>query len=110
MTEDKCVEDLLAGLGGSFPFVYSTCADEHLLEVAKPLSQWRNVARWLGFSISCIAALEHSKFDEEGKKQQMLALWKQREGHNATYRALAAALLKASRTDLAETVLQYSRG
>lgn len=110
MTEDKNLEDLLASLGGNFPSLCYTCADEHLLEVAKRLSQWRNVAPWLGFSTSCIEGLEYNKFDEEGKKQQMLTLWKQREGHDATYRTLAAVLLKASRKDLAEAVLQYAKG
>lgn len=110
MTEDKSLEDLLTYLGEPFPSLYSVCTDDHVLEVAKKLSQWRNVARWLGFKPSCIEALERNQFDEEGKKIQMLTTWKQREGHDATYHTLASVLLKAARTDLAETVLQFSKG
>jgi hypothetical protein len=94
---------------GPFPSLDYVCDGLHLLQVAKKLTQWRTFAPWLGFESACVEALDRNDFDEEGTRQQMLTIWKQRRGPMATYRALAEVLLKTGRTDLAEIVLEFSK-
>lgn len=104
------LDDLLEKTGGPFPSLYCLCMNNHLLEVGRKLGQWRSVAPWLGFDLAAVEALEHNHYDDEGRRQLMLTMWKQRKGCEATYQALAAALLKTGRTDLAEEVVGYSKG
>jgi hypothetical protein len=103
------LEDLLTHMEGPFPSLDYVCDGLHLLQVAKKLTQWRTFAPWLGFESACVEALDRNDFDEEGTRQQMLTIWKQRRGPMATYRALAEVLLKTGRTDLAEIVLEFSK-
>ena len=48
-----------------------------------------------------------SQGDMDEQKMSMLVRWKQRQGSMATYEAMATALLRSGRTDLAETVISF---
>ena len=94
---------------GPFPFLDTVCDNEHLLEVAQCLSQWKTFAPWLGFETTAVEDLEIRPLDQEGKRQHMFMIWKRAKGSEATYLALAEACLKSNRQDMAEKVLKYSK-
>ncbi|PIK39683.1 hypothetical protein BSL78_23473, partial [Apostichopus japonicus] len=67
-------------------------------------NEWKAVGRNLGLDDSKLYNLERD-YTNQGHKEtvyQMLLTWKQRNGSQATYRALGEALKAAGRTDLQE--------
>lgn len=91
---------------GPFMRLDQVCHDTHLLILAKHIGEWRSVARWLGFNKTVIEDLDRS--EGEGKRQEMLLQWKERNGSNATYRRLAKIMMNCERRLLAEDVVILS--
>ena len=108
-TMDECLlEDLLAILEG--PLYHNRqCHCQHLLELAKHITEWKTLAPWLGFEATAVEDLDRNRFDEEGKRQAMLRRWKEVNGCMATYGHLATLLVKSDRRNLAELVLKLSK-
>jgi hypothetical protein len=108
MEETALLEDLLAVLEG--PFYHSRpCHHHHLLELAQRITEWKTLAPWLGFEATAVEDLDRNRFDEEGKRQAMLRLWKEANGCMATYGHLATLLVQSGRRNLAEFVLNLSK-
>ena len=105
------LDEVLARTGMSVRCLRRPCSKEHLLEIAKRLTNWRNAAPWLGLDPASVETWDYDgHLNEEGKRQKMLTEWKQRKGCEATYEALANVLLKVDRTDLAEELLHSLKG
>ena len=104
------LDSILPFLGdGPFPCLGCVCNDDHILEVAKRLTQWRNAALRFGFDRATVEDLINNDWDEEGTRQQMLLRWKQEKGSEATYGALAEVLLKLRQRSLAERAVTFSK-
>ena len=72
-------------------------------------NSWEPVARRLKFKEAEITAFDKENKEYAKKALKMLYKWKQRDGFNATYRALHAALSHESlvgRRDLAEKICE----
>lgn len=76
-----------------------------LRDVSEQIAQWEGLASRLGLSN---AKIHNIKEDYRGNnseiKYQMLVSWKQKNGKNATYRALIEGLKKADLEDLANEI------
>lgn len=76
-----------------------------LRDVSEEIAQWEGLASRLGLSN---AKIHNIKEDYRGNnseiKYQMLVSWKQKNGKNATYRALIEGLKKAGLEDLANEI------
>ena len=81
-----------------------TFDDEHLREFSLALDTLETLAKFLGVPNSDITAIKNQGTMTE-QRMRMLECWKQRCGSMATYEAMAKALLKINRTDLAEKVI-----
>ena len=103
-TLDKVIQDLHE----NFPFLDHECHQEHLLELAEDINHWRTLVPRLGFRPNAVEDLDHTKKNEQEKRQEMLSSWKYANGSRATYRNLATAFLKDKQRDLAEKVLKLS--
>ena len=108
MEETALLGDLLAVLEGPF-YLSRPCHHHHLLELAQNITEWKTLAPWLGFEATAVEDLDRNRFDEEGKRQAMLRLWKEANGCLATYGHLATLLVNSGRRNLAEFVLNLSK-
>ena len=80
-----------------------TFDDKYLRQFSLTLDTWEKLARFLEIPSPDIANIKRQG-DVEEQKDRMLECWKQRCGSMATYETMVKALLKISRTDLAEKV------
>lgn len=81
---------------------------DHLIDLASNLDRWEMIAILLQIPNSEIESIKMVR-DVGVQRIRMLECWKQRNGSAATYEVLARALLKISRTDLAEKVIISAR-
>ena len=113
MTHEVAIEEamkqLLRSIEGPFPLLDEEVHLQHLLELSQIITEWKTVAYWLGFHQTAVEDLECAKFDNEGKRQEMLRKWKQVNGSGATYRRLATLMLLSRRKNLAESVIKCSK-
>ncbi len=79
------------------------CSDEHLRSISLFLD-WRKIAPHLGLSKTCIEAIEFEKRTEDERRLEVLQKWKAKYGYKATFKNLAAVLLKIENADDAERV------
>ena len=86
------------------------CPDDHLMIVAKDLTQWETVAYILGLSEAEVEEVDKSyKSDELPLKRiKMLMKWKNKYKENATYQRLITAFSFLERCDMAERVRELS--
>ena len=78
------LEDLLAGMS---PAALDTpCGDDHLMELALGLSDWRVVALYVRLEDGEIADIEERAKSVLEKSVMMLRRWRQKFGEQATYR------------------------
>ena len=77
------------------------CADEHLLEIALSISNWRSIAPFLGVDEVLVDAIEtKNPKDLLAQTIAMLRKWREQCGRKATYRKLAKVFWKLQRSDL----------
>ena len=108
-----CLEDLLVALEQEGPFnLNRQCHKQHLLELAQQITEWKTLAPWLGFEATVVEDMDRgNRFDEEGKRQTMLRLWKENNSPMgmATYGNLATIFFKSGRINLASTTVKLSK-
>ena len=68
--------------------------------IAKEVSEWTLVGRYLGISKQDLTAIGCQYDTEAQKKVAMFDTWHEREGSNATYLRLADAFYQCGRKDL----------
>ena len=110
-TLDKVIQDLhdkTYKTYVNFPILDHECHQEHLLELAEHIRHWRTIVPRLGFGPNVVEDLDHTRQNEQGKRQEMLSFWKCANGSRATYRNLATAFLKDKQRNLAEKVVKLS--
>ena len=83
-----------------------TFDDKDLRQFSLTLDMWEILAKFLEMPNPDIANIK-SQGEAAGQKIRMLESWKQRCGSMATYEVMVKALLKISRTDLAEKVIEF---
>ena len=77
------------------------CADEHLLEIALSIDNWRSTAPFLCLRETCVRSIVcENPEDLLAQTIAMLRKWKQQCGKRATYRKLVEVFLKLQRADL----------
>ena len=101
-------DELLAHYDVEKSIMKQTFDDEHLREFSLALDMLETLAKFLGIPNSDITAIKNQGTAIE-QQMKMLECWKQRCGSMATYKAMVKALLKISRTDLAEKVITLRR-
>ena len=77
------------------------CADEHLLEIALSIDDWRSTAPFLGLENTCVRSIVCE--NPESLRAQTIAMlrkWREQCGRKATYRKLAMVFWKLQRSDL----------
>ena len=80
------------------------CSTEHLLEIYSFVS-WKDVGpRLCGIDITDITDIDRDENDEQDKRRKLLNLWVERNGSDATYRAIITAMLEAKKRDEAEKI------
>ena len=82
------------------------CPPEVRLRIAKELSEWNLVGRYLGISKQDLTAIGRQYDTEAQKKVAMFDIWHESEGSSATYLKLANALRQHVRKDLVELLCQ----
>ena len=112
MSSTVTMDDLLRRIPGvRRELLHKKCSDQHLKNIAEELTEWRLTASWLGLKRTMVDDLDKSvRFDEGDKRHRMLEDWQKKKGAEATYWALAEALLQVGRTDLAEKLLSFLKG
>ena len=83
------------------------CSNDHLLAIAGFIS-WRKVASHLARIDRTvdIQDIQRDCYDEPGRRQKLVDLWAERNGHTATYDAMIIAMLKARKATEAENVCE----
>ena len=97
-------EELLAHCNVDSSLMEQNVSDDHLIEFASQLDEWKKLALYLKIPNSEIEDIK-SQGGKGMKGIRLLKCWRQRCGSLATYKALVIALLQISRTDLAEKVI-----
>jgi hypothetical protein len=97
-------DELLAHYNVEKSIMKQTIDDEHLREFSLVLDTLETLARFLGIPNSDITDIKNQGCAME-QRMRMLECWKERCGPMATYEAMAKALLKINRTDLAGKVI-----
>ena len=80
--------------------LHKECPPDIRLMIAKEVSEWTLVGRYLGFSKQDLAVISRQYDTEDQRKVAMFDTWHEREGSNATYLRLADALYQYGRKDL----------
>ena len=110
MSDDKSVsyDGLIEKYCLSRPQLQVECVFCVQFELAKRLSEWRNVGpHLLGEKWEQKREeIKDMRQDEKESRLELLRRWKQTYRSEATYEKLIRALLSAGRTDLAEVVCQ----
>ena len=84
-----------------------TVTDNHLDEISLnccACGDWRFLASLLELEDSVASDIDCKTCDEKGKKRDFFREWRQRKGHEATYKKLILALLKRKQQQDAEKV------
>ena len=77
------------------------CADEHLLEIALSISNWRSIAPFLGLDEVFVDSIEiKNPKDLLAQTIAILRKWREQCGRKATYRKLTKVFWKLQRSDL----------
>ena len=77
------------------------CSDEHLLDIALSISNWRSIAPFLGLDEVLVDAIEtKNPKDLLAQTIAMLRRWREQCGKKATYRKMAKVFWKLQRSDL----------
>ena len=97
-------DELLAHYDIKKSIMKQTFDDEHLRKFSLTLDMLETLAKFLGIPNSDITDIKNQGNVVE-QRMRMLECWKQRRGSMATYEAIAKALLKINRTDLAEKII-----
>ena len=86
------------------------CSEDHLVIIAKDLTQWEMVAAILGLSEAEVEEIDESYKPTELplKRIKMLMKWKNKYKENATYQRLITAFSFLERCDMAERVRELS--
>ena len=86
------------------------CSEDHLVIIAKDLTQWEMVAYILGLSEAEVEEIDESYKPTELplKRIKMLMKWKNKYKENATYQRLITAFSFLDRCDMAERVRELS--
>ena len=83
----------------------SQVSDEHIVEIAKCLINWRDLAPYLGLTEADEEAIsEDYRGNVELQKREALRKWKRKRGRRATYSRLVQILCGRGYVDLAEKV------
>lgn len=82
------------------------CSDEHIVEIASKVTNWRLIAPHLGLTEVDEENIVQNHRDVQLQRREMLRTWQQKFGFRATYGSLARALHKAERVDLVEKVIE----
>ena len=80
--------------------LHKECPPDVRLMIAKEVSEWTLVGRYLGISKQDLTAIGRQYDTEAQRKVAMFDTWHEREGSNATYLRLADALYQNGRKDL----------
>ena len=96
------MNDILSHHGLTEEHLKKECPPEVRLRIAKELSEWNLVGRYLGISKQDLTAIGRQYDTEAQRKVAMLDTWHEREGSSATYLKLANALHEHGRKDLVE--------
>ena len=98
------LEELLSSI--SEKTLEKPCCDEHIVEIACELTEWRLVAPHLGLEAVDEENILQNHHDVRIQRREMLRTWRQKFGSKATYGSLAEALYKTERVDLVENVVE----
>ena len=81
----------------------STVSDEHIAELAKSMTKWRDLAPFLNLTeAEQEEIVEQHQRDLRLQKREALQKWKEKKGGEATYRRLIVIFCTQGRVDLAE--------
>ena len=80
--------------------LHKECPPDIRLMIAKEVSEWTLVGRYLGISKQDLTAIGRQYDTEAQRKVAMFDTWYEREGSNATFLRLADALYQYGRKDL----------
>ena len=103
-TELPSLEELLTSV--SKKTLEKPCSDEHIVEIAREITNWRLIAPDLGLTAVDEEDIRQNHRDDVPiQRREMLRTWKQKFGSKATYGSLAKAFYKTKRVDLVEKVI-----
>ena len=85
------------------------CNQEHLVQIAKDLTQWQVVAYHLGLKEAEVEEIDDMPGSLPEKRIKMLLKWKNKLEDVATYRRLSECLSSMRRNDLAQKVIELHR-
>ena len=80
-------------------------SEEHIADIAKELTQWKDLFPYLGLKGYCREEIEAAG-DLSEQKRKLLTIWTQKLGHQATYRHLCTILYQQRRMDLVALVCE----
>ena len=83
----------------------SKCERRLVAKIARKISNWRRIARFLKLEDADISAIENDGKDEYDKRQKMLFEWMKHNGSDATY----YNLIKAFEDDEDKDMVDYIR-
>ena len=86
------------------PSLKKSCCQQHLTEISKQITDWKNLAFHLGFSRTEMDDLDQSSETLPVKKITMLMKWKRKARGKATYSMLADAFHSIQRNDWVDEV------
>ena len=96
---------LYANLVPDGPVANDILKDAHLNEIAEDLGRdWKQLGRKLEIPSSVLGNIDEDNRGVREKSIHMMLRWKKRNGNDATGQALADALIKIGRKDVAETL------
>ena len=76
------------------------CSQEHLVEIAYSIADWRAVSPYLGLTEADESAILESTHSVPARKMAMLRKWKQKQGAKATYKRLCQVFRKCGLCDI----------
>ena len=77
------------------------CSDNHLVHLSELIADWREMAPYLGLTRRDeVDILTYSPYSASCQRREMLRIWSQKNGPDATYKTLALIFQDCKREDL----------
>ena len=104
------LDELLEDVGVCPEKLDKHISEDHILEIAFILTEWKAVVPFLGLNENDVEAIEQEEKKEQVRKLKALRKWRGKVGCRATYKKLVVVLLKLAKADIADEVCRLLKG